>query len=136
MRVWLILCSLLFATDAAAPFYSCTCNNHNVECGNGMGIPCTARKQVVVVPTVLKGLNNQRMRIVSDIVGAMLIGAAVQLPTRLAARRSCHFRFDCYQDYQPLLHLWDVFDAPATLKALKPHPSNLPNPGPKGNPSK
>ena len=99
--------------------YLCVCNDRDVECGNGLGIPCAARKQVVVVPTVLKGLSNQRMRIISDIVGAVLIGAAVQLPTMMAGRRSCHFRVECYKTYEPALPLWDVFDQAATLQALR-----------------
>ena len=91
----------------------------NRQCGHDSSPPCAGRTRVVVVPTVLKGLNNQRMRIVSDIVGAMLIGAAVQLPMKLAARRSCHFRFECYKQYEPVLQVWDIFEEHATLRALK-----------------
>ena len=101
------------------PRYACACHGRDVECGNGLTTTCANRKQIVVVPTVLKGLNNQRMRIVSDIVGAILIGAAVQLPAKLAARRSCHFRVECYKNYEPVLPIWDVFDEATTLKALK-----------------
>ena len=101
------------------PRYACACHGRDVECGNGLTTTCANRKQIVVIPTVLKGLNNQRMRIVSDIVGAILIGAAVQLPAKLAARRSCHFRVECYKNYEPVLPIWDVFDEATTLKALK-----------------
>ena len=72
-----------------------------VSCGIGVGNSGACgpgpHEQVVIIPTVLKGLNNQRMRLVSDIVGAMLIGAAVQLPSMLATRRSCHFDVTCYK---------------------------------------
>lgn len=68
---------------------------------------------------VLKGLNNQRMRLVSDIVGSILIGAAVELPPVLATRRACHFDVSCYQRYEPILPTWEVFDRNATLAALR-----------------
>ena len=46
---------------------------------------------VVAIPAVHKGLNNQRMRIVQDIVSAMLVGAAVELPSHLMSRQNCHY---------------------------------------------
>ena len=45
-------------------------------------------------------------------------GASVQLPTELATRRSCHFDISCYQNYEPVLPIWDLFDRNATLRAL------------------
>ena len=58
------------------------------------------------------------MRLVSDIVGAMLIGAAVQRPSMLATRRSCHFDVMCYKQYEPVLPIWKIFDRDAALSAL------------------
>eukprot|EP00962_Isochrysis_galbana_P045957 scaffold18297_cov132-Isochrysis_galbana.AAC.1 len=65
----------------------CSCTRDGqIDCDVASGSSCRfgRQKPVVVIPTVLKGLNNQRMRLVSDIVGAILIGAAVQLPSMLA----------------------------------------------------
>jgi len=115
--------------EAASRQRTCTCAGGFVECGLGVGrgrgsrqLRCNKpgwRRQVVVVPTVLKGINNQRMRLVSDIVGSILIGAAVELPPVLATRRACHFDVSCYQRYEPILPIWEVFNRNATLAALE-----------------
>ena len=46
------------------------------------------------------------------------VGAAVVMPPRLVSRRGCHFRHDCYSDYQPALPLWDILHRKATTRAL------------------
>jgi hypothetical protein len=119
---------LLLLAPVKAVLQSCTTAWKAVTC-KGSDISgryaawCTneacGKQRVVVVPTVLKGLNNQLMRIVSDIVGAMLIGAAVELPRSIATRRGCHFQVECYKDYRHFVPLWDIFDEAETLKALR-----------------
>ena len=81
--------------------------------------PCEHTRGVVAIPAVLKGVSNQRLRIIQDIVAAKIVGAAVVLPRYVVSRRNCHYRADCFQDYVPSLPFWDVFDRNATLPGLR-----------------
>ena len=57
--------SMNVPTPAPSPHYhtTCACNDGHMECNNWEG-SCSARERVVVIPTIYKGLNNQRMRVV------------------------------------------------------------------------
>jgi hypothetical protein len=50
----------------------------------------TTPRPTIVITAVRKGLNNQRMRIVQDILVAAMIGANVELPDMLYGRTGCH----------------------------------------------
>ena len=77
--------------------------------------PCLFRG-TVRVPSVEKGLNNQRMRIIQDIAIATLLRAPVELPTRVYSRKNC-FDLNCSFVLEP--SLWDVYDEEETLKYLE-----------------
>ena len=81
--------------------------------------PCEHTRGVVVIPAVLKGVSNQRLRIIQDTVAAKIVGAAVVLPRYVVSRRNCHYRVDCFQDYVASLPFWEVFDRNATLPGLR-----------------
>ena len=81
--------------------------------------PCEHTRGVVAIPAVFKGVSNQRLRIIQDIVAAKIVGAAVVLPRYVVSRRECHYRADCFQDYGASLPFWDVFDRNATLSGLR-----------------
>jgi len=74
---------------------------------------------VIVIPAVRKGLNNQRMRIVQDIVFGALIGAAVELPRIVRTRRNCGYRADCYRNYDGSVAFSDVFDEARVINELQ-----------------
>jgi len=80
--------------------------------------PCQKTVGTVFVVTPAKGLCNQRMRIVQDIVMATLVGAAVVLPESLISRRGCHYKADCFRDYSSTYPLWSIFDESLTVQAL------------------
>jgi len=81
--------------------------------------PCDHTRGAVAIPVVFaKGLSNQRMRMVQDVVAAMLIGAAVILPPSISSRRGCHFRADCYKDFGVNVPFWAAYDKHVTLAAL------------------
>ena len=80
--------------------------------------PCDSARGVVVVPEIRKGISNQRMRWIQDVVAATLVGAAVVLPAHVQSRRACGFEKGCYQKYKRAQALWDVFDQGKTLAAL------------------
>jgi hypothetical protein len=86
-------------------------NNGKKQCANVKGI--------IKVPAVKKGMNNQRMRIVQDIMTARLLGAAIELPEYLNTRLNCHNMHACYKNYQPGVKLWDVFDREKTERDLE-----------------
>lgn len=73
---------------------------------------------VVSIPAVRKGLSNQRMRVIQDVVSAVTLGLSVRLPRALTSRKGCHYESTCYMDYQTSLDFWRVFDREQTLKAL------------------
>lgn len=73
---------------------------------------------VVSIPAVRKGLSNQRMRVIQDVVSAVTLGLSVRLPRALISRKGCHYESTCYLDYQTSLSFWRVFDREQTLKAL------------------
>lgn len=74
---------------------------------------------VIVIPAVRKGLNNQRMRMVQDIVIGALIGAAVELPRIVRTRRDCGYRSDCYRNYDGSVAFSDVFDEVRVINELQ-----------------
>mmetsp|Transcript_8864 Transcript_8864/g.13592 ORF Transcript_8864/g.13592 Transcript_8864/m.13592 type:complete len:523 (+) Transcript_8864:65-1633(+) len=75
---------------------------------------------IVNIPSVSKGLSNQRMRIVQDLLTASLLGIRkVRLPKRLKSRKGCHYDASCYKQYEEALEFWQVFDKSTTTKALK-----------------
>jgi len=74
---------------------------------------------VIVIPAVRKGLNNQRMRMVQDIVIGALIGAAVELPRIVRTRRECGYRSDCYRNYDGSVAFSDVFDEVRVINELQ-----------------
>jgi hypothetical protein len=80
----------------------------------------TQARPTIVIPAVRKGLNNQRMRIVQDILVAAMIGANVELPTLLYGRVGCHYQANCYGNYTQAgtVPIWDVFDQESTLRRL------------------
>mmetsp|Transcript_13768 Transcript_13768/g.44896 ORF Transcript_13768/g.44896 Transcript_13768/m.44896 type:complete len:476 (-) Transcript_13768:1391-2818(-) len=72
------------------------------------------------IPAVRKGLSNQRMRIVQDLVTALLLGVGeVQFPERMTSRRGCHYAAGCYMNYEASLGFWEVYDRQGTEAALK-----------------
>jgi len=81
--------------------------------------PCEHTRGVVVIPAVLKGVSNQRLRIIQDTVAAKIVGAAVVLPRYVVSRRNCHYRVDCFQDYIASLPFWEVIDRNATISGLR-----------------
>ena len=85
---------------------------------NPSSAACREATGVVLVPTIPKGLNNFRLRLVQDIAASVLARAAVALPVYVASRRNCGYDAHCYQDYAPSVRLWRVFDRNATLAAL------------------
>ncbi|KAJ8601626.1 hypothetical protein CTAYLR_007260 [Chrysophaeum taylorii] len=82
-------------------------------------VAAASRLGVVEIPAVRKGLSNQRMRVIQDVVSAMTLDLAVRLPQALSSRRGCHYESTCYLDYQRSLRFWDVFDREATLEGLR-----------------
>ena len=55
--------------------------------GDRQVLKCDGTPQGVIrIPAVVKGLNNQRMRIVQDIAVAAILGAAVELPAHAVSR--------------------------------------------------
>jgi hypothetical protein len=78
-------------------------------------------RPTIVIPAVRKGLNNQRMRIVQDILVAAMIGANVELPDMLYGRVGCHYKANCYGNYTQAgtVPIWDVFDQETTLRRLR-----------------
>ena len=81
--------------------------------------PCEHTRGVVVIPAVLKGVSDQRLRIIQDTVAAKIVGAAVVLPRYVVSRRNCHYRVDCFQDYIASLPFWEVIDRNATISGLR-----------------
>jgi hypothetical protein len=82
---------------------------------------CRADAPTIVIPAVQKGLNNQRMRIVQDILVAAIMGANVELPEMLHGRVGCHYQANCYNNYTTTgaVPMWDVFDKETTLRSLE-----------------
>ena len=74
---------------------------------------------VIHIPMLMKGLNNQRMRIVQDITLATLLGASVELPTHVYSRKNCHYSIKCSTTFERGPSLWDVYDEKRTLETLK-----------------
>ena len=74
---------------------------------------------VIHIPMLMKGLNNQRMRIVQDITLATLLGASVELPTHVYSRRKCNDSVRCSTTFERGPSLWDVYDEKRTLETLK-----------------
>ena len=79
---------------------------------------CADVLSALVIPSVPKGLCNQRLRWVQDIVAAKLLGAAVVLPQHVYTRQGCHFEAACYSQYTGAVPFGEVFDANATTAAL------------------
>ena len=79
---------------------------------------CIGTRSVVVIPPVRKGLCNQRMRMVQDIVVAKLLGASVVLPKTIFTRQGCHFEAACYTQYTGSAAFAEVYSANDTAKAL------------------
>jgi hypothetical protein len=79
---------------------------------------CRSDAPTIVIPAVRKGPNNQRMRIVQDILGAVILGANVQLPPLLYSREGCHYQGHCFNSYSSNVPLWDVYDRETTLRLL------------------
>lgn len=75
-------------------------------------------RAIVAIPAVKKGLSNQRMRVIQDMVSAATLGLPVRLPKALTSRRGCHYESSCYLKYQTSADFWQVFDREETLKAL------------------
>ena len=67
----------------------------------------------------MKGVSDQRLRIIQDTVAAKIVGAAVVLPRYVVSRRNCHYRVDCFQDYIASLPFWEVIDRNATISGLR-----------------
>ena len=93
--------------------------NHNLTL-----IPLSLTKMpmelIVQVPSVKKGLSNQRMRIVQDLVTASLVGShKVRLPKKMTSRKGCHYEAGCYQNYEASLGFWEVYDRDKTEAALQ-----------------
>ena len=82
---------------------------------------CTMVSQngVIRIPAVRKGLNNQRMRIIQDIVVAHLLGLAVELPKIVRTRVDCGYRESCYRNYDKFVAFDQVFDYVDTVKQLQ-----------------
>ena len=82
---------------------------------------CTMVSQngVIRIPAVRKGLNNQRMRIIQDIVVAHLLGLAVELPKIVRTRVDCGYRESCYRNYDKFVAFDQVFDYADIVKQLQ-----------------
>ena len=80
---------------------------------------CMNKNGVIRIPAVRKGLNNQRMRIVQDIVIAKMLGMAVELPKIVRTRIDCGYRESCYQNYSSHVEFDRVFDRETIIKKLK-----------------
>ena len=98
-------------------------NHRNSEPALGKDPPppegaCAEAQSAVVLPSVRKGLCNQRMRWVQDIVIAKLLGAAVVLPEAVITRQACHFRSTCYTAYEHTVPFEEVFDVASTTRLL------------------
>ena len=74
---------------------------------------------VVRIPAVRKGLNNQRMRIIQDIVIARMLGMAVELPKIVRTRMDCGYREGCYKNYDNFVPFENVFNYAEIVKRLK-----------------
>ena len=74
---------------------------------------------VVRIPAVRKGLNNQRMRIIQDIVVARMLGMAVELPKIVRTRIDCGYRVGCYKNYDSFVPFENVFNYAAVVKRLE-----------------
>lgn len=74
---------------------------------------------VIRIPAVRKGLNNQRMRIVQDIVIASMLGMAVELPKIVRTRIDCGYRESCYRNYNNHVEFDRVFDRATIIKKIE-----------------
>ena len=80
--------------------------------------PCATTKSVVLIPSVRKGLCNQRLRMVQDIMIAHLFGAAVVLPQVVFSRQRCSFKAACYLQYTGEVSFGAAYDTGNTSRAL------------------
>ena len=94
------------------------------ELGGARLDACALARSAVILPVVPKGLCNQRLRWVQDIVVAALMGAAVVLPEAIITRQGCHFNAGCYNDYSSSVAFGDAYDIEALTTALMNH-SNI-----------
>ena len=79
---------------------------------------CSSVTSAVLIPSVKKGLCNQRMRMVQDIVIAHLLGAAVILPEVVFSREDCNFKAECYSQYTGMVPFANVYDVENASRAL------------------
>mmetsp|Transcript_40040 Transcript_40040/g.58902 ORF Transcript_40040/g.58902 Transcript_40040/m.58902 type:complete len:438 (+) Transcript_40040:53-1366(+) len=83
--------------------------------------PCVGVTGVVVIPTVERGMSNQRMRIIQDLLATALLRTkvAVVLPKFIYSRSNCHYRKYCMDAHKNKFLFWEgPFDRDSTLKAL------------------
>ena len=72
-----------------------------------------------LIPPIVRGLNNQRMRMVQDITIAILFNISIELPSYIYTRKNCNFSdVSCSVDFIKA-PLWDVFDKERTLSRLR-----------------
>ncbi len=81
----------------------------------GIGCPDVP---IIIIPNVMKGLNNQRMRIVQDIAASFYLGAAVVLPVSSYSRKGCGYRSNCYKDYILAGNIWSIYDQSEFIRAI------------------
>eukprot|EP00635_Sarcinochrysidales_sp_CCMP3193_P004878 CAMPEP_0118913398 /NCGR_PEP_ID=MMETSP1166-20130328/14230_1 /TAXON_ID=1104430 /ORGANISM="Chrysoreinhardia sp, Strain CCMP3193" /LENGTH=802 /DNA_ID=CAMNT_0006852955 /DNA_START=35 /DNA_END=2440 /DNA_ORIENTATION=+ len=77
------------------------------------------RGPIVSIPSVPKGLANQRMRIVQDLTVALSLGYAVELPEHVHSRIGCRYELDCAAEYASNVSTWTLYDFDDTVAALE-----------------
>jgi len=80
--------------------------------------PCAHAQSALLLPSVPKGLCNQRLRWVQDLLAAQVARAAVVLPDVLYSRRGCHFHASCFKEYSGDVAFGAVFDVNETSRLL------------------
>ena len=79
----------------------------------------TPVKGIVHLLPVRKGLNNQRLRFVQDIVVASLLGMAVEFEENVYSRVGCQNNLDCYKNYRRVPMMWETYDKEHLLSGLE-----------------
>lgn len=72
----------------------------------------------MLLPSIPKGLCNQRLRWVQDVMAAHALSAAVVLPSEVYSRKNCHFDSRCYKEYSASVLFEEAFDVGLTSRAL------------------